>query len=156
MHDHLADGGLAAADRDRHPQRRGRQVGVVVLAQPEPDDAPRPHVEDRVEVELALIGGDLGAIAVPLVVEPIGGEGPADQVRCPPLPPALPGGLLATPLAPSSHPELAHQGSDGVLADGPPLIPQVGGDPGRPVGAAMLGEQPPDLDLQLRPPRVLR
>jgi hypothetical protein len=132
----------------------GSQVGVVVLAQGEPDDPPRAHVQHRVEVELALVGGDLGAIAIPLVVEPIGAEVPADQVRCPPPAPALPGGLPAFTLGPGDQTELAHQLRDGVLADPPTLIAQVRGDPRRTVGAPMLGEQPPDLDLQLLPASV--
>jgi hypothetical protein len=40
VHDHPGDGVLAAADRDRHLQRAGGQVGVVVLTQAEPDDPP--------------------------------------------------------------------------------------------------------------------
>lgn len=40
----------------------------------EPDDAPRPHVQHRVQEELALVGADLGAVAVPLTVQPVGGE----------------------------------------------------------------------------------
>jgi hypothetical protein len=140
VHDHLADVVLAAADRDRHPQRSGGQVGVVVLTDPESDDAPRAHVQYGVQIELSLVGGDLGAIAVPLVVEPIGAEVPADQVRCPPLAPALPGGLLAPSRTPGSQVHLAHQGRDGVHADRPALITQVRGDPRRPVGATMLGE----------------
>ncbi len=42
------------------------------------------HVQHAVEVELAFVGDDLGAIAVPLVVEPVGGEVAPDQVRRPP------------------------------------------------------------------------
>jgi len=40
MHDHLTEGVFAAAGRDRHLQRGGGQVGVVVLADAESDDAP--------------------------------------------------------------------------------------------------------------------
>jgi hypothetical protein len=69
VHDHLADRGLAAADRDRHRQRGLRQVGVVVLTDREPDDPARPHVQHAVQVELALLGRELGAVAVPLAVQ---------------------------------------------------------------------------------------
>jgi hypothetical protein len=40
VEDDPGDGLLAAADRDRHLQCGGGQVGVVVLAQGEPDDPP--------------------------------------------------------------------------------------------------------------------
>src|SRR4051812_1891031 len=40
VHDHRADVVLAAADRDRHPQRGGGQVRVVVGTDREPDDPP--------------------------------------------------------------------------------------------------------------------
>jgi hypothetical protein len=36
VHDHLAQGGLAATDRDRHLQSRLGQVGVVMLARLNP------------------------------------------------------------------------------------------------------------------------
>src|SRR5680860_1679912 len=84
MEDDPGDGLLAAADRDRHLQRGDGQVGVVVLAQGEPDDAPRTHVQHAVQVELALVGGNLGAIPVPLAIHRGGREIAADQVRCPP------------------------------------------------------------------------
>jgi hypothetical protein len=81
------------------------------------------------EVELALVGGNLGAVAVPLVVEPIRSEVPADQVRCAPPAAALPGGLFALLAAAGGQPELTHELGNGVLADPPAGIPQVGGDP---------------------------
>jgi hypothetical protein len=129
VHDHLAQGGLASTDRDRHLQSRLGKVGVVVLAQAEPDDPPRSHVQDRVQVEPALVGGNLGAVAVPLAVEPVGAEVPADQVRCPPPAAALPGGLLTLLAASGGQPELTHELCDGVLADPTPGVTQVRGDP---------------------------
>ena len=59
----------AAADRDRHRQRPVGQIGIVMLRHGEPDDPPRPHIEHAVQVQLALIGDDLGAVAKPLLVE---------------------------------------------------------------------------------------
>src|SRR3954447_6220102 len=145
MHDHPADGVLAAPDRDRHLQGRSGQVGVVMLTQTEPDDPPRAHVQHRVQVELALVGGNLGAVPVPLVVEPVCAEVPADAVRCPPPAPTRTGGLPAPATTSRGEPKLAHQRRNGVLADPPALITQVRGDPRRPVGPPMLGEQPGDL-----------
>ena len=122
VHDHCGDGFAAAADRDRHDQRVVGQVGVVVFTQAEPDDAPRRHVQDAVQVELAVVGGYLGAVAVPLAVEPVGGEVTPDQVRRPPPAPPRTGGLLTATFPPGSQPELAHQLRDGVLADPPALV----------------------------------
>src|SRR5664279_1009963 len=128
----------------------------MVLTDGEPDDPTRGHVQDAIEIELALVGGHLGAVAVPPAVEPVGAELAADQIRCPPPSPALTGALLATLLASSCEPELAHHRRDGVLADHPALLTQVGGDPWGPVGAAMLGEQEPDPRRQLGLPGMLR
>ena len=46
------------------------QRGVVMLAEGEPDDPSRAHVQHAVQEQLALVGDDLGAVAVPLAVEP--------------------------------------------------------------------------------------
>ena len=137
-----------AADRHRHPQRRLSQVGVVVLAEAEPDDAPGAHVQDRVEVELALVGGYLGAVAVPLAVDLLSAELAADQVRCPPPSPALPGRAAAPPSRPCAQPQLTHDRRDRVDTDPPPLITQVRGDPRRPVQSA------PAETMRSRPSRV--
>ena len=128
----------------------------MVLTDGEPDDPARGHVQDAVKVELALIGGHFGAIAVPPAVELSDGELAADQVRCPPPSPPLPGGLLAAPLAPGGQPELPHHLGDGVLTDSPTLIAQVRSDSRSTIGPAMLGEQEPDPRLELSPPRVPR
>jgi hypothetical protein len=58
-------GDLAAADRDRHTQRRLGQLGVVVLAEGEPDNPPRVQVLDRGQIQLALVVGDLGQVPDP-------------------------------------------------------------------------------------------
>src|SRR3954453_14690993 len=73
-HEHGGQGVLPAADRDGHLQGCLGEVGVVVLAEGEPNDPPLTHVQYRVQIELALLGSDRGAVAVPLVVEPIGCE----------------------------------------------------------------------------------
>ena len=44
------------------------QVRVVVLAQREPEHPARSRVQHRIEVEPALIGVDIGAVAIPLKV----------------------------------------------------------------------------------------
>src|SRR5215471_115416 len=101
---------------------------------------------------LALAGSDLGAVAVPLAVQPGGGEVPLDQVRCPPAAPAWPGGGLTPALGPGHQVLLAHQRGDGVLAHPPAVVAQVGGDPRR-SGVALMGvEQPLDFGGQARPP----
>src|SRR5207248_39836 len=105
-------------------------------------------VHHRGQVELALAGGDLGAIAVPLGIDRLCREVPLDQVRRPPAPLARPGGKPAPLLAPGGQAQLAHDRRDGVLADRPPGLAQVRGDPRRPVGAPVGLEQPPDLSCQ--------
>jgi hypothetical protein len=57
-----------AANRHRHGQRRVDERGVVMLAQGEADQSPRAHVQHRGQVQLALGGDDLGAIAIPLAM----------------------------------------------------------------------------------------
>jgi hypothetical protein len=100
-------------------------------------------------MQLALISRDLGAVAVPLAVDLRGAEVALDQVRGPP--PALPwpGRGPALPRPPGRQALLAHQRSDGVLADPPPGIAQVSGDPRGAVPAMMQPEQPRDLGLEL-------
>lgn len=56
----------------------------MVLAEREADQAPRSHVQHRGQVELALVGDELGAVRVPLLIHRGRREIPADQVRCPP------------------------------------------------------------------------
>ena len=63
----------------------------MMLRQREAEDPARAHVQDRGEVELALLRGDLGMVAVPLDVDLLRREVPPDQVRgalasCRPLP----------------------------------------------------------------------
>src|SRR4051794_2264423 len=156
VEDHAGDRLPATAHRDRHGQRIVGQLGVVVLAEGEPDDAPRTHVQHRVQEQLALVGDDLGAVAVPLAIQLVGREVPADQVRRPPPPPALAGGLLAPLLPPGDEVLVAHDLRDGVLADPLPGLMQVGGDPRGAVSTVMLGEQPGDLGGQRDPAGVLR
>src|SRR5215203_5538277 len=92
MEDHLGDRLPAAADRDRHLQRRARQVDVMVLIQGEPHDPAGADVEDTVQVQLALIGRDLGAVTEPHLVDRRRAELSSDQVRRPPPCPARPSG----------------------------------------------------------------
>jgi threonine dehydrogenase-like Zn-dependent dehydrogenase len=77
VHDDAGD--LAAAHRHRHGQRAVGQSGVVVLAEREAEYPPGGHVQDRGQVELALPGLDLGAIAVPFLVDLLRGEVPLDS-----------------------------------------------------------------------------
>ena len=156
MQDHAVDGLLAAAHRDRHRQRGIGQLGVVVLAQGEADDPPRAHVQHAVQVQLALVGDDLGAVGVPLSVQLLGGEVPADQVRRRLTAPPGPGGGPPAPFRPGDQALRAQQCGDGVLADSPARLTQIGGDPRGAVAALVRGEQPGDLDAQPRPAGMLR
>src|SRR5215213_11846802 len=80
MEDHLGDRLSAAADGDRHLQRRAGQVDVMVLIQGEPHDPAGANVEDTVQVQLALIGWDLGAVTEPHLVDCRRAELSSDQV----------------------------------------------------------------------------
>jgi hypothetical protein len=85
---------LAAAHRHRHGQRTVGQRRVVALAQGEPQHPAGSNIEDRDQVQPALIGGDLGAVTEPLAVELAGREVSLAQVRGPPPAPAWPGVAL--------------------------------------------------------------
>jgi hypothetical protein len=89
-----ATAGLPPRTATRHLQRRLGELGVVMGPDAEPDDAARAHVQHAVQVQLALVGWDLGAVAIPLAVEPIRGEVTLEQVRCPTTVPG-PGGWSA-------------------------------------------------------------
>ena len=64
VEDHTGD--VAASDRGGHLQRGDGERGVVMLRHGEPGDPPRRQVFDVGEVQLALIGRDLGQVAAPL------------------------------------------------------------------------------------------
>src|ERR671917_2381719 len=104
-------------------------------------------------MQRALTGADFGPVAIPFLVDTLGGEIPFDQVRSSPASPAGPGGRPALLAAPRGKALLAHQRRDGVLADLPARFPQVRGDPGRAVGALVSTKQPADLDFQPFPTR---
>ena len=69
VQDDTGDDVLAAAHRDRHRQCRVGEVGVVVLAEGEPDDAPAAHVQHRVQEQLAFTVPALNQTAEPWVRE---------------------------------------------------------------------------------------
>jgi len=129
MQDHPGDRLPAAADGHGHRQRAVRQLGVVVVGQGEPHDPPRSHVQHRGQVQLALVGDDLGAVAVPLLVHRAGREVAADQVRGPPPTPARAGGTPTLLAHPGHQMLLTHDLRDGLLADPPARLAQVIGDP---------------------------
>jgi hypothetical protein len=153
---HNDAGDLPAAEGHRHDQGAVGQLGIVVLAEGEPEHPAGGHVQHRGQVELAFCGLDLCAVAVPLGVDLLRREVALDQVRCPPAALSRPGGGPALLLAPGGQALLGHDRSDGVLADLPPGLAQVGGDPRGPVSAPVRGEQPPDLGRQRLPARLPR
>src|SRR6266480_5672061 len=143
----------AAAHRHRHRQRAVGQLGGVAPRQGEPEHPPGAHVQHRDEVQLALIGSDLGPVTKPLLIDLLRGEVPVNQVRRPP--PALPrpGRGPAPALPPRHQALLTHRGGDSVLAYPPAAVTQAISDPRRPVLALMQLKQPPDLGSQ--PPPAL-
>jgi hypothetical protein len=70
--------GLASSGIAPNPSRPGpalaREPGRPDADRMNPARTVAPHVQDAGEVELAHIGGDLGAVAIPLLVEPGCGE----------------------------------------------------------------------------------
>jgi len=145
-------GHLAAAHRHRHGQRPVGQLGVVMLAQREPEDPAGGRVQDAGQLELALIGGYLRPVAIPFLVDLSRREVAFHPVRSAPAAPARPGGGPAPALSPGGQVLLAHQRGDGVLAHPPPRIPQVRGDPRGAALALMQVKQPPDLGREASAP----
>jgi hypothetical protein len=126
----------AAADGDRHRQRRIGQVGVVVLAQGEPEDASGGAVQHAVQPDdRNSLPWSVG-ISVPSPYHLRFGwsaaNAPADQVWGPPAAPSGPGGGQAAPGGAGLQPQFAQDRRDGVLADPPAGLAQVRGDPGAP------------------------
>src|SRR2546421_5019802 len=89
-------GHLAAAHRDGHGQRAVGERRVMPLAQGESQHPAGGHIQDRDQVQPALIGGDLGAVTEPFAVQRSRWEIPLDQVRRPP--PALAQASRGAPL----------------------------------------------------------
>jgi hypothetical protein len=117
----------------------------------EPDTAAGVQVQHRGEVELALFGGQLGQVSAPAPVRLLRrAEVALQQV-----------GSLSGVLAPAGQRPaattaghqtlLAHQLCDGVLTDPPAPLPQLGGDPRRPIPAPMPFEHQRHLRGQRRP-----
>jgi hypothetical protein len=79
MEDHSVD--VPASHCCGHLDRRDGQLGVVVLAERETREASRTEVLDRGPVQLALVGGDLGQVPAPLLVDLLGIEVPLHEVR---------------------------------------------------------------------------
>ena len=67
MEDHA--GHIAATRGGGHAQRGLGERSVVMLTQGEARQTPRREVLDGGQVELALVGGDLGEVAAPLLVD---------------------------------------------------------------------------------------
>jgi hypothetical protein len=91
-------GHVTAVHRHGHLQGAASELGVVMFANGETHQPPRAQVLDGGQVQLALVGGDLGQITTPLLVEPLGGKVPVQQIwgrhgplvgsgRVPPAPP---------------------------------------------------------------------
>ena len=110
------------------------------------------QIQDPRQVELALLGRDLGQITTPRHVRPLRwGEVPVHRVRCLPGGAVRPGGRPPAVPAPGHQLLLGHHLGDGVHADPVAQLLQVRGDPRRPVRAVVLGEQVVDLRDQHRP-----
>ena len=67
--------------RDRHPQGCQRQVGAQMIAHRPADDLATVEIQDRGQIEPALIGLDIGDVGKPDPVRRSGGEVAIEQVR---------------------------------------------------------------------------
>jgi hypothetical protein len=76
MEDHPAH--VTASDGGRHLDGAGGEFGVVVLGQSEARQPAGGQVLDDGQVQLALVGRDLGQVAALLLVDDRGREHPLD------------------------------------------------------------------------------
>ena len=141
VEDHAGD--VTAAHGDGHLQRAGGELGVVMLGQAEADDPPRGQVLDGGQVELAFVGGHLGEIAAPLMVDRRRREVPFDQVR------GRWGGLVGTGQKPrrvlvgrATSPWRAIDASTLFFDTRHPSCDEVGEHPRRPIAAIGVIEGP--------------
>ena len=56
------------------------QLGAQKLSQGPTDQSSREHIEDRAQIEPALVGGDVSQVGEPQLVGLLGGEVPFDQI----------------------------------------------------------------------------
>jgi hypothetical protein len=118
------------AGRGEHPAGVLPALVGVALAEGEPDDPPRVQVLDRGQAQPALVVGDLGQVPDPAHVRPgRQGEVAAEQVGGPAPVGVGPGQPAAFALGAGEEALLGHQPGHGVLADRPPQLLQVRGDP---------------------------
>jgi hypothetical protein len=68
-------------DRRSHAERWRRELCIVMLTRSEDCDAACGEVQDTAEVELSLLGRDLGEVPEPLLVNARRAEVPCYQVR---------------------------------------------------------------------------
>ncbi len=66
----------------RHGQRILDQGGLHVRLEAAAHHLATEHVDDRSQVQSALVGGDVGDVATPQLVGHLGVEAPLHEVRC--------------------------------------------------------------------------
>jgi hypothetical protein len=71
----------AASGRDGHAQRVARERRLAVVREREPDQSPRPQIDHRIQVELAVPRLDLGDVTNPTEVHRDRFEVALQQVR---------------------------------------------------------------------------
>ena len=149
VQDHAGD--LPAARRHRHRQRAVGQLRIVVLAEREPEHPPGGHVQDRGQVELALTGGDLGAVAVPLAVDLLAGK--SRLTRSGARQRSLPGRVVAVRFffRRAARPCSRISAATVFSLTRQPASRRSAVIRGRPVRSPVSPEQPPDLRRQRRP-----
>jgi hypothetical protein len=62
-----------------HPQRRLGQRRLVLLAHGESRQLPRGEIQPGGQVQPALVGGNLGQVAVPALIDRLGAEAPVTR-----------------------------------------------------------------------------
>jgi hypothetical protein len=149
--DHPFD--AAAAGDGGHVQCCDDQPGVVMGAHRVAEDPTRVQVDDRGQVELALVGADLGHITTPGDIRRRRGEHPLDQVRCGRAL-TLAGQAPPAALDPGGQAQLGHELRDRVVGDVPAGLAQLDADARAAVGAARVVEHLPDRDRQSSTPVI--
>jgi site-specific DNA recombinase len=132
-----------------HPKlhRGDGQLRGRVLADGMPDRQPGAAVDDRHQVQLALVGGQLGVVGMPHPVRPSRGEVALDQVRRRRGRRVAPGQAtgVVTPAMAADQPGRSHQPGDPLAADPHAAGDlQLGMDPGGAVGATTVAVDPAD------------
>ena len=139
--------GVRCRSPEGHDQRVDDELGVLVWAHGPADQSSMAQITDPGDIELAIVGGELGDVGDPSLVRAPRGEVSAQQVRC-----RRDIGPSPTPLASRVHtdePVMCHQPSDPFASDCVTTPAQLTVHTWRPIGASRVDMDDADLIEQL-------